>query len=70
VPATGTEKRLYPHLVRHRLITYLTKQGIISPKLQLISGHTAKQSLAVYREIAPSDVSWEYEEAMKTFPIR
>jgi integrase/recombinase XerD len=43
--AAGTEKRVYPHLFRHQLITYLTKQGIISPKLQLLSGHTAEQSL-------------------------
>jgi hypothetical protein len=28
------------------------------------------QSLAVYRELALSDVAGEYEEAMKTFPIR
>jgi integrase/recombinase XerD len=66
----GIEKRVYPHLFRHQLITYLTKQGIISPKLQLLSGHTAEQSLAVYRELALSDVAEEYEAAMKTFPVR
>src|SRR5262249_26104671 len=37
--AAGITKRVYPHLFRHHLITYLTKQGIISPKLQLLSGH-------------------------------
>jgi integrase/recombinase XerD len=68
--AAGTEKRVYPHLFRHQLITYLTKQGIISPKLQLLSGHTAEQSLAVYRELALSDVAEEYEAAMQTFPVR
>ena len=68
--AAGIAKRVYPHLFRHQLITYLTKQGIISPKLQLLSGHTAEQSLAVYRDLALADVAGEYEEAMKTFPIR
>jgi len=68
--AAGITKRVYPHLFRHQLITYLTKQGIISPKLQLLSGHTTEQSLAVYRELALSDVAGEYEKAMKTFPIR
>jgi integrase/recombinase XerD len=66
----GIEKRVYPHLFRHQLMTYLTKQGVISPKLQLLSGHAAEQSLAVYRVLTLSDVNAEYEEAMKTFPVR
>ena len=66
----GIEKRVYPHLFRHQLMTYLTKRGIISPKLQLLSGHAAEQSLAVYRVLTLSDVAAEYEEAMKTFPVR
>jgi integrase/recombinase XerD len=68
--AAGITKRVYPHLFRHQLITYLTKQGIISPKLQLLSGHTTEQSLAVYRTLALSDVAAEYETAMRTFPIQ
>jgi integrase/recombinase XerD len=32
--AAGIQKRLYPHLFRHQLITFLTKKGIISSKLQ------------------------------------
>jgi integrase/recombinase XerD len=68
--AAGIEKRVYPHLFRHQLITYLTKQGIISPKLQLLSGHTLEQSLAVYRALALSDVAQDYEMAMRTFPVR
>jgi integrase/recombinase XerD len=67
--AAGIAKRVYPHLFRHQLITYLTKQGLISPKLQLLSGHTTEQSLAVYRELALSDVAEEYEAAMRTFPV-
>ena len=66
----GIAKRVYSYLFRHQLITYLTKQGIISPKLQLLSGHTTEQSLAVYRELALSDVADEYEKAMQTFTIR
>lgn len=66
----GIVKRVYPHLFRHQLITYLTKHGIISPKLQLLSGHTTEQSLAVYRDLGLAAVAGEYEEAMKTFPIR
>lgn len=66
----GITKRVYPHLFRHQLITYLTKQGIVSPKLQLLSGHSAEKNLAIYRDLALSDVIEEYEEAMKSFPIR
>jgi integrase/recombinase XerD len=66
----GIEKRVYPHLFRHQIITYLTKKGIISPKLQLISGHAEEKSLAIYRDLALADVAGEYEEAMKAFPVR
>jgi site-specific recombinase XerD len=66
----GITKRVYPHLFRHQLMTYLTKQGIITPKLQLLSGHAVEQSLAVYRALALSDVADEYEAAMQYFPVR
>ncbi|HEY9783870.1 MAG TPA: tyrosine-type recombinase/integrase [Candidatus Obscuribacterales bacterium] len=66
----GIEKRVYPHLFRHQIITFLTKQGIISPKLQLISGHADEKSLAIYRDLALSDVVDEYEQAMQRFPLK
>jgi site-specific recombinase XerD len=68
--AAGITKRVYPHLFRHQLLTYLTQHGIISPKLQLLSGHTAEQRLALYRELTLRDVVDEYETAMRTFPVR
>jgi integrase/recombinase XerD len=68
--AAGITKRVYPHLFRHQLLTYLTRQGMISPKLQLLSGHAAEQNLAVYRALALSDVAAEYETAMQAFPVR
>jgi integrase/recombinase XerD len=58
----GMEKRIYPHLFRHQLLTFLTKKGIIDAKIQLISGHKSRQSLA--------DVEEEYQEAMKDFPVQ
>ena len=68
--AAGIEKRIYPHLFRHQIITYLTRKGIISPKLQLLSGHAEEKSLAIYRDLALADVAEEYESAMQNFPIR
>lgn len=66
----GIEKRVYPHLFRHQIITYLTRKGIISSKLQLLSGHSEEKSLAIYRDLALSDVAEEYESAMQMFPVR
>ena len=57
-------------LFRHQLITFLTRKGIISPKLQLLSGQAEEKNLALYPELALSDVSTEYEEARRSFPIR
>lgn len=68
--SAGIRKRVYPHLFRHQIITFLTKKGIISPKLQLLSGHSEEKSLAIYRDLALADVSPEYQEAMKAFPLR
>ena len=48
-------------------MTYLTKHGLISPKLQLLSGHTAEQSLAVYRALALSDVATSMKRRCNTF---
>lgn len=68
--AAGIQKRVYPHLFRHQIITFLTRKGIISPKLQLLSGHADEKNLAIYRDLALTDVSAEYEEAMQSFPVR
>jgi integrase/recombinase XerD len=68
--AAGIQKRVYPHLFRHQIITFLTKKGLISPKLQLLSGHAEEKSLAMYRDLALADVSAEYEAAMQSFPGR
>lgn len=67
---SGIEKRVYPHLFRHQIITYLTRKGIISPKLQLLSEHSEEKSLAIYRDLALADVAEEYESAMQMFPVR
>jgi integrase/recombinase XerD len=68
--AAGIEKRVHPHLFRHQIITFLTRKGIISPKLHLLTGHAEEKSLAIYRDLALADVSGEYEQAMRSFPVR
>jgi len=63
-------KRVYPHLFRHQLMTFLTRKGLMSPKLQLLSGHAEERNLAIYRDLALVDVAAEYEQAMQSFPVR
>ena len=66
----GIEKRIYPHLFRHQLLTHLARKGIIDTKVQLISGHKDRKSLAVYQDLSLFDVDQEYQEAMKDFPVK
>jgi len=68
--AARIRKRVYPYLFRHQIITFLTKKGIVSPTLQLLSGHAEEKDLAIYRDLALADVSAEYEEAMLSLPVR
>ena len=68
--AAGIQNRVSPNLFRHQIMTFLTKRGIISPKLQLLSGHAEEKSLAMYRDLPLANVSAEYEEAMRSFPVR
>lgn len=63
-------KRIYPHLLRHQLLTYLTAKGIIDAKVQLISGHQDRKSLEIYQNLSLADVSEEYQKAMNDFPIK
>lgn len=66
----GIEKRMYPHLFRHYLLTFLKRKGIEDAKLQPISGHEQRKSLEVYSRLSLCDVSEEYQQAMEDFPVR
>ena len=66
----GIEKRIYPHLLRHQLLTYLTAKGIIDAKVQLISGHRDRKSLEIYQKLSLADVNEEYQRAMNDFPVK
>jgi integrase/recombinase XerD len=66
----GISKRIYPHLFRHHLLTFLTQRGIIDSKIQQLSGHSDRKSLAIYQNMTLADVESEYQAAMKIFPIK
>ena len=65
----GIQKRIYPHLFRHQLLTHLAKKGIVDAKIQLLSGHANRKSLEIYHDLSLADVAEEYQEAMKDFPV-
>src|SRR5262245_14048880 len=55
--AAGIQEWVYPHRFRHQIITFLTKQGLMSPKLQPLSGHAEEKRLAMYRDLALADAT-------------
>lgn len=67
--AAGIEQRIHPHLMRHSMLTWLTRQGVPDAQIQLISGHKSKASLEIYQHMALSDVKGGYEDAVKKLEI-
>ena len=65
VKGSGIDHRLYPHLFRHMLLTYLTRNQLVDSQIQLISGHASKESLAIYQHIGLGDVKEDYQAAMR-----
>lgn len=66
----GVEKRIYPHLFRHQLLTHLSREGLLDAKVQVISGHESRKSLEIYQELSLADVQQEYATAMREFPVQ
>ena len=56
-----------PHTFRHQAITWLTRQsGLADAELQLITGHSRRETLAIYQHVAlDSELEQKYQEAMK-----
>jgi integrase/recombinase XerD len=59
----GITQRVHPHLMRHQLLTWLTKSGLADAQIQLISGHSSKKSLEVYQHLSLEDVEQAYQAA-------
>lgn len=56
-----------PHTFRHQAITWLTRHsGLADAELQLITGHSRRESLAVYQHVAlDGDLEAKYQATMK-----
>lgn len=60
-----------PHTFRHQCITFLTRHsGLADAELQLITGHSRRETLAVYQHIAlDGDLQAKYDTAMKQLDL-
>jgi integrase/recombinase XerD len=56
-----------PHTFRHQAITWLTRNsGMADAELQLITGHSKRETLAIYQHIAlDGELEAKYQRAMK-----
>jgi len=67
--AAEITKHVHPHLFRHLLLTWLTKEGLTDSQIQVISGHSSKESLAIYQHLSVKDTAPGYQEAMKKLGV-
>jgi len=61
----GITKRVYPHLLRHQMLTYLTASKLTDAQIQLVSGHSSKKSLEIYQHMGLTSVEADYQKAAK-----
>jgi len=65
----GITKRVYPHLLRHQLFTFLINHGLTRDELKLISGHSNERNLEIYSHLSIATVQKKYDEAMRELDI-
>jgi integrase/recombinase XerD len=65
--AEKTGVKATPHTFSHQAITYLTRHsGLADAELQLITGHSKRETLAIYQHVAlDGELEAKYQEAMK-----
>jgi integrase/recombinase XerD len=62
-------QRVHPHLFRHQMLTYLTTQGLSDAQIQLISGHSTKQSLEIYQHLSLETTEQAYQDAVQALGV-
>lgn len=65
----GLRPSVHPHLFRHQMLTFLTAQGLIDAKLQLISGHGSRTSLELYQHLSLAAIEGDYQKAVRNLEI-
>jgi integrase len=63
--------RATPHTFRHQCISWLTRHsGLADAELQLITGHSKRETLAVYQHVAlDGDLERKYQDSMKELEL-
>jgi integrase len=63
--------RATPHTFRHQAITWLTRHsGMADAELQLITGHSKRETLAIYQHIAfDQELEAKYQGAMRELEL-
>ena len=56
----GLKKRVYPHLLRHSLITHLLEKGANVIAVQQLAGHANIKTTMIYSHFSPRKVRQEY----------
>ncbi|MBI3099185.1 MAG: tyrosine-type recombinase/integrase [Planctomycetes bacterium] len=59
-----TNKRVYPHLLRHSVATYLLSKGMELEKIQKFLGHESIETTTIYAESTPDLIRDSYRKAM------
>jgi len=63
--AAQAKVKATPHTFRHQCLTILTAEGMTDAELQLISGHSRKDTLGIYQHLGMSPaIRAKYEAAM------
>ncbi len=52
----GITKRVYPHLFRHQVLSYLSGKGLSDTELQAVSGHKNRESLRIYKDLNQAEI--------------
>ncbi len=63
--AAKIEKRVYPHLLRHQVATYLINNGMPENHLQKFLGHEEPSTTQLYAQLAIGPVKKSYNEAFE-----
>jgi len=69
--AEQAEVKATPHTFRHQAITWLTRHsGMADAELQILTGHSRRETLAVYQHVAlDGELEERYQDAMKKADI-
>lgn len=61
----GIEERVYPHLLRHSVATFLLEHGMPLDQIQVFLGHSRIENTQIYAKNSAFKIQASYQQAMK-----